>query len=94
MVWLADHDYLCFEGTILQEALDQVVLSQKAFLILTSRSELDAEFRVHNPSLPPSVAQEFQSNIAQLRGAMKDGSSIMIKNCVRFLLDHSAVGIS
>jgi hypothetical protein len=39
MVWLAEHGYLNFDDNIRQEALDQAVLSQKAFLLLSSRSD-------------------------------------------------------
>ena len=91
MVWLAEHDYLRFEGTILQEALDQVVLSQKAFLILTARTDLTIVATPDDDSLPPSIAQEFHTNISQLRAALKEGSSIRIKDCVSYLLAHPPV---
>src|SRR5210317_1671467 len=41
MVWLAEHGYLAFVDSVRQEALDQAVLSQKAFLLLSSRSDLE-----------------------------------------------------
>ncbi|MEE8057383.1 MAG: hypothetical protein V3T17_06060 [Pseudomonadales bacterium] len=41
MVWLGDQHYLQYDAPIKQEALDQAVLSQRAFLLLSSRSELD-----------------------------------------------------
>jgi hypothetical protein len=91
MVWLAEHGYLNFEDNIRQEALDQVVLSRKAFLLLSSRSEL----QLANPPLedaPPSVVADKRSNIAQLRAAVKDGSSIKVRDCVSYLLSHPPIG--
>ena len=40
MVWLAEAGYVNFTDTIRDEALDQAVLSQKGFLMLSMRSEL------------------------------------------------------
>ena len=92
MVWLAEHGYLTFEDNIRQEALDQVVLSQKAFLLLSSRSDLELTKVPPQEALPPSVVEESQANIAQLRGAMRDGSSIKLQKCVRYLLAHPPIG--
>lgn len=36
MIWLAEEHYLRFSDTIQQEALDECVLSQEAFLLLSS----------------------------------------------------------
>lgn len=92
MVWLAEHGYLNFEANMRQEGLDQVVLSQKAFLLLASRSEL--QFIAPDPvtKWPPSVVEESLANIMQLRAAMKDGSSIMLQKCVQYLLAHPPIG--
>ena len=92
MVWLAEHGYLNFDDNIRQEALDQAVLSQKAFLLLSSRSD-QALTRVEvDESLPPSVVEESRANIAQLRHAMREGSSITLQKCVRYLLAHPPIG--
>ena len=90
MVWLAEHGYLNFDDTIREQALDQVVLSQKAFLLLSSRSELDLV--PTEGDLPPSVLEATRTNIAQLRSALADGSSIVIKSCVSYLLSHPGIG--
>jgi hypothetical protein len=92
MVWLAEHGYLIFEDNIRQEALDQVVLSQKAFLLLSSRSDLELTQLQAEEALPPSVVEESQANIAQLRRAMSEGSSILLQKCVRYLLAHPPIG--
>jgi hypothetical protein len=86
MVWLAEHGYLNFQDTIRQEALDQVALSQKAFLILASRSSLAPD--TADTSLPPSIQEASQMNIAHLRAAIKDGSSSALKRAVSYLLAH------
>jgi len=92
MVWLAEHGYLVFEDTIRQEAMDQVVLSQKAFLVLTAQSDLSlAQATGEDSSVPPSVAQDIQTNVSQLRAALREGSSILIKNSVSYLLSHHPI---
>jgi hypothetical protein len=92
MVWLAEHGYLRFDSTVREEALDQVVLSQKAFLLLSSRSRLDLAQRPGTEPVPPSVQQETEINISQLRAALREGSSILIRQCVTYLLAHPPIG--
>lgn len=94
MVWLAEHEYLLFEDTIRQEALDQVVLSQKGFLLLSSRSDLHLSVPPAKPQPTPSVIAQTQANIAQLRAAVKDGSSIVLQDCVSYLLALAPVAIT
>ena len=95
MVWLGEHDYLRYEAPIKSEALDQAVLTQQGFLLLSSRSEIEFGDPVINSSLstdddnsdlPPSVMAQSKSNINQLRLAIKSRSSIMISQCVQHLL--------
>ena len=92
MVWLAEHGYLHFQDTIREEALDQVVLSQKGFLLLSSRSELGLVTIPEEAGLPPSVLEESMININQLRSAMHDGSSITLRKCVMYLLAQPPIG--
>lgn len=91
MVWLGDQEFLRYEAPIRQEALDQAVLTEKGFLLLSSRSELDfgegVEVETAPDNLPPSVMEQSRSNIAQLRKAVKSRSSIMINQCVRYLFE-------
>jgi hypothetical protein len=86
MVWLGEEGYLRFEAAIRQEALDQTVLTEKAFLLLSSRSELPAPAELEAPALPPSVMAESSTHIAQLRHAVGSNSSILIEQCVSHLL--------
>lgn len=92
MVWLAEQGYLYFQETIRAEALDQAVLSRRGFLLLTSRSELDLVKPADSDSLPPSVAEQFQSNISQLRSALRESSSIQLQKCVTYLLSQAPIG--
>ena len=86
ITWLADAGYIQYDEAIKHEALDQAVLSQKAFMVLSSRSELNFGNADEDEDLPASVMEQSRSNINQLRKALKSGSSIMIKQCVQYLL--------
>ena len=89
MVWLGEQGFLRFAAPIKQEALDQVVLTQKALLLLSSQSEFNfgEAVELHDmENLPPSVMEESKSAINQLRNAVKSRSSIMISQCVEQLL--------
>jgi hypothetical protein len=90
MVWLAQEGYLRFDETIREEALDQAVLTRKGFLLLSSRSELQLMVPDSERIESPSVLEHTRTNIAQLRLALKDGSSILIKKCVDYLLNQPA----
>lgn len=92
MVWMGEHGFLRYDAPIKQEALDQVVLTEKGFLLLSSRSELnlgEGEEIDSIDDLPPSVMEQSRSNIAQLRLATKSKSSIMISQCIQYLLTTS-----
>jgi hypothetical protein len=91
MVWLGEQGYLNYESAIRQEALDQTVLSEKGFLLLSSRSEmtpLDTESDGAE-EIPASVMAESQTNVAQLRRAIASNSSILIEQCAHYLLAKS-----
>ena len=88
MVWLADQGYLQFEDTIRQEALDQVVLTRRGFLLLSSRSALEPQEPESNADTPLSVRERSQQNIARLREALREGSSAGLRRCVHYLLSQ------
>ncbi|MCB1843122.1 MAG: hypothetical protein KDI09_09195 [Halioglobus sp.] len=92
MLWLAEHHYLMFESSIGQEALDQVTLTQKTFLLLAARSDLQLAAPPGEPPHSPSVSDYASSNIAQLRQALKSASSIQVRKCVTYLLSQPPVG--
>lgn len=92
MVWLAEQGYLDFQDTIRAEALDQAVLSRRGFLLLTTRSELGFATPADPGSLPPSVAAQSQTNINQVRAALRESSSIKLQQCVSYLLSQPPIG--
>lgn len=90
MIWLAEQGYIQFDTTIRQEALDQAVLTQRGFLMLSSRSEMHfGGVDEDETDLPPSVMEASRTSVAQLRHVLKEGSSIMIKQCVHRLLSDN-----
>jgi hypothetical protein len=89
MTWMAEAGYLSFTETIREEALDQAVLSQRGFLLLSSRSELELgipEDEIED-DLPPSVMERSLTNVTQIRHALREGSSIIIQQVMHYLLD-------
>lgn len=87
MVWLAQSGYIHHTDTIKQEALDQAVLTQKAFMLLTAKSDLAEKHpKVKDASYPPAVIEEYSSNIHQIRLALKSGSSVQIRQIIQYLL--------
>ena len=88
MLWLAQAGYIHYTDTIRQEALDQAVLTQKSFLLLTAYSELSENHPKVKETNPPSVKEEFSSNIHQVRLAIKSNSSVKIRKIVLYLLNQ------
>lgn len=87
MLWLADENFLRYESTIRQQAIDQAVLTQQAFTLLTSPCEQPFPGFPHRDQ-PPSVQQESTTNIAQLREAVKSRSSIAIEQIMQYLMNR------
>jgi len=88
LLWLAQSGYIHYADTIRQEALDQAVLTQKAFLLLTAYSELSDSHPKVKTENPPSVKEEFSSNIHQIRQALKSSSSVQIRKIVQYILNQ------
>ncbi len=90
IVWLADHGYLNFHDTIRQEAVDQVVLSQRAFLLLNT--SVDTPSQIAEEDAPPSLIAESRTAIAHLRQVMKTGTGPDLRDAVYGLLSRPPVG--
>jgi hypothetical protein len=88
MVWLAEQGYIQFHETIREEALDQVVLTQRGFLLLSSRSELKLGMPEEGSALPPSVMEYSMTNIMQIRQALRSRSSIIMGQVMHYLLSR------
>ena len=89
MIWLAEAGYISYAETIREEALDQAVLTQRGFQMLSSRSELQLgipEEEAPEDDLPPSVMERSLTNVTQVRKALKAGSSIIIQQVMSYLL--------
>lgn len=87
LLWLEEEGLLRYIDTIRQEALDQAVLTHKAFVRLSAPApqalaeKLSASAR--NPDLPPSVQRDLSTYIHLLRSAIKSGSSDKISLAVQ-----------
>jgi len=86
LVWLGEQHYLRYQQPIKQEALDQAVLTQRGFILLSSLSDVISDCADNTlttcPHDPPS------SHVMLLRNALNSGSSTAIKNCVHYLLSR------
>ena len=83
MLWLAEEDYLRFDDTVRQEAIDQAVLTGRAFNLLNMPREdelLDTE------DLPESLRLERSTNIGLVREALGTRSSSRVRAVIGELL--------
>lgn len=89
MIWLAEAGYIRFHSCIKQDAIDQAVLTEKGFLLLSSRLFDDPDKPVSDhPELPISVLNASLRTVQRLREALKSGSSTLIEHYVSALLMH------
>ncbi len=87
LLWLAGADYLHFETTIRQEAIDQVVLSHRGFMLLNSVLDDDA---VCPPlDTPAPVAMQELLIVNRLRRELKTGSSYSLAHLVKRVMSAS-----
>src|SRR5690606_39886615 len=56
LLWLRDQGYILFDSTIRQEAIDQAVLTDKRFLILSSQASINLVDGKENEGLTASAA--------------------------------------
>lgn len=88
-LWLAESGYINYEQAIRQEGLDQVILTHKAFTLLAARSSFISNGQLSASDLPPSIKEDQQTNIHQLRQALKSGTSHQIRQVVHHLFIQS-----
>lgn len=81
MLWLAEEGYLRYQSTLYQEGIEQAVLSNRAFTLLTATSDTDPD-----PALPVSVQLERATLAEQFRTALADRDSTRISALVRHFL--------
>ena len=86
LLWLAEEDLLRYVDTIRQDALDQAVLTQRAFVRLSAPASPDLQEPEHTSkdlSLPPAIREDFSTHIHVLRKALKSGSSAKISRVMQ-----------
>ncbi len=92
LLWLAEEGYLRYVDTIRQEALDQAVLTQQAFVRLSApaRDDLKPDLPESAESLPPAVKEDFSTHIHLIRSALKNGSSVEISRVIQSIFFRDA----
>lgn len=82
MMWLGSSDYLRYEQLVRQEALDQVALSHRGFLVLNAALPPDP---VPNPdlALPEHLLKEEALVIHRIRQELKEGTSFSLADTMR-----------
>ncbi|MDX1633006.1 MAG: hypothetical protein R3280_00065 [Marinobacter sp.] len=89
LLWLAEEGLLRYVDTIRQEALDQAVLTQAAFIRLSTPapetlvSEVAPQALASAAKAPPSVRADYSSHIHLFREALRSGSSDRITQVVQ-----------
>ncbi|MEJ2130276.1 MAG: hypothetical protein P8Y95_01305 [Gammaproteobacteria bacterium] len=83
MLWLAEEDYLRYDDTIRQEAVDQAVLTGRAFNLLNMPCEATLPL---SEDLPESIRAERSTNVARVREALRSQSSARVRAVVGELL--------
>ncbi|HBN9708779.1 hypothetical protein [Pseudomonas aeruginosa] len=86
LLWLAEEGYLRFASSIHYEALDQAVLSEKAFLRLT---RIVPQAAAALAEAPASVRREQASLANQLRQALAQGDGERLAGLTRLLFEGS-----
>ncbi len=80
LLWLAEEGYLRFVDTIRQEAVDQAVLTGRAFALLSAPAP--GFEPAHAAALPESAREEQRTRVNRLRHALAQRSSPLIREAV------------
>ena len=84
LLWLAEEGFLRFTDTIRQEALDQAVLTGRAFTLLST--PVPGFQPPGAADLPPSLRAEQQSHVHRLRHALEQRSSAETREAMLSLM--------
>ncbi len=86
LLWLAEEGYLRFDSCIRYEALDQAVLTEKAFMRLTRA----VPHGLPSGEAPTAAVRRVQGSLAwQLRQALHSGHSERVARLSRLLFESS-----
>lgn len=89
LLWLQEEGLLRYVDTIRQDALDQAVLTQTAFIRLSSPASANLAAEIAPSALesaakaPLSMKDDFSTYIHLMREALRSGSSARISRIVR-----------
>lgn len=88
MLWLEEEGYLRFESTIRQDAIDQAVLTQKSFSLLSRvcNDPKIIELSERNGSDLNNTASDLQTNINLVRKIQIKGTSTQLAEAMQRLL--------
>lgn len=91
LLWLAQTDYLTFESLVRQEALDQAVLTHRAFLTLTeyTHQPRGTAPNTDDSAGPGIAAPDGLQFIQRIRNELKHGSSFSLEATMRELMTRS-----
>lgn len=91
LLWLAQTDYLTFDSLVRQEALDQAVLTHRAFLTLTEIAEVPvhAAAFTQDASNPAAAAPGLPPFIQRIRGELRHGTSLTLAVTMREFMARS-----
>ena len=87
LLWLGEENYLRFEDTIRQEAIDQAVLTGHCFTLLCQATDRFTN-TPESESLPESIRLEQSTNVHNIRNALKSRSSAEIRASMLRLMDQ------
>ncbi len=84
MLWLADEGFLRYESLISQDAIDQAVLTSRAFELLSAlRTDLPADT---DPDASTALAQEPAIAVNHIRRVLQHGTSTQLSGTVHRIL--------
>lgn len=88
MLWLEEEGYLRFESTIRQDAIDQAVLTQKSFSLLSRvcNDPQIIELSERSGSDLNKTASDLQTNINLVRKIQQKGTSTQLAEAMQRLL--------
>jgi hypothetical protein len=86
MMWLGSCDYLHYEQAVRQEALDQVVLTHRGFLLLSSAMPDMPYPSISSESLPGPLPIEGSLVIHRIRQELRDGTSYSLAAVMQALM--------
>ncbi|MFD2230483.1 hypothetical protein [Alkalimarinus sediminis] len=88
MLWLSEEGYLRFESTIRQDAIDQAVLTQKSFSLLSRVCNDPKIIELAERSGDPlnNTPSDLQTNINLIRKIQRKGTSTQLAEAMQRLL--------